>query len=101
MANDKKYNKAIADKKRRQEARAYINDYKKKHPCIVCGTTKDLQFHHLEPDEKIYCVSDMVKMRCSIKTIDKEIKKCVILCKKCHEEHHNENLDLTKYLEEK
>lgn len=81
---------------RRNQARQYIRDYKKTHPCIICGETDTrlLQFHHLKPHTKRYCVSDMVKQRSGIETIKKEIAKCCVLCVSCHEKMHNGELQI-------
>ncbi len=90
---------AKINKQRRQKAREYISDFKKTHFCIVCGAKDNLQYHHLNPKLKKYCISEMVSKRCSINTVKNEIDKCVILCCSCHEKVHNENLDLKPFLQ--
>lgn len=76
------------------EARKYIKNIKKNNPCVICGSTENLHFHHLISENKKYNISDMVKMRSSIKSIQAEIDKCVILCRTCHEKVHNGELNL-------
>jgi len=65
----------------------------------VCGAKLNLQFHHLNPEDKLFCISDSPKMRCSLEKTKIEIAKCVLLCKECHEAVHNEKMELDKYLE--
>lgn len=64
----------------------YVANYLKNHPCIKCGTNNILvlEFHHLNQSEKRLEVSIMIQQRWSIKTIAKEIDKCVVLCGNCH-----------------
>ena len=83
---------------RREQARTFIREYKKTHPCIECGETDIhlLQFHHINPDTKRYCISDMIRQRSGIETIKTEIDKCCVLCVNCHEKVHNGNLDIYK-----
>jgi hypothetical protein len=52
--------------------------------CSVCGSSEDLVIHHENPGEKInHRIWSWTDTRRSA-----EIAKCVILCKKCHIEHH-------------
>lgn len=89
---------AILSKERRYAAREYIYKYKNKSKCAICGSKKDLEFHHINPETKKYCVSDMIRNRNGLEAIKTEIDKCVILCRDCHMKVHNENLDLSKYI---
>lgn len=50
--------------------------------CSSCGSKEDLQFDHVSPKKKEFDLN-------SIKdgnegTIEKELKKCVLLCPSCH-----------------
>ena len=56
--------------------------------CLVCGYKKcvaALHFHHLNPFEKKFNISDKTRID---KELREELKKCVILCGNCHAEYH-------------
>lgn len=54
--------------------------------CVWCGSTKDLELHHKDKDAKeSHKIWSWAPDR-----FMKELKKCVIVCKKCHDEHHAE-----------
>jgi len=76
-------------KRRREVLKNFIVQYKESHPCL-CGE-KDitkLTFHHLNPDEKEAKIG--VILRTGQKNrILKEIKKCVVLCRVCHDIVHD------------
>jgi 5-methylcytosine-specific restriction endonuclease McrA len=49
--------------------------------CVICGYNKNikaLEFHHVNPAEK---------ETAKVKTFE-EAAKCVLLCNRCHREHH-------------
>ena len=57
--------------------------------CSVCGFDKyscSLDIHHLNPAEKDTAFRSMRFW--SLSRIEKEIEKCVLLCKNCHAAHH-------------
>lgn len=56
--------------------------------CNRCGFKHlaALDFHHLDPTEKEFRVSDMISMSWEI--VEKEILKCELLCKNCHAIEH-------------
>lgn len=78
----------VSEKKRRAE-------YKQKAVsilggiCKVCGYSKciaSLQFHHIDRDDKDATVKDL--MCGSWEKIEREIKKCILVCANCHFEIH-------------
>ncbi len=76
-----------ADKKRRDKLREFINSFKTE--CSICGWyDKDklycLDFDHLNREEKSFIISSAINMRKSIEEVEKEIKKCRVLCCNCH-----------------
>ena len=92
-------------KERRLKIREWYNNYKSKLKCCECGYDRyprALEFHHIEHN-KNFTVSDMTNGH-SIKSIMKEIKKCIVLCVRCHAEFHSSNenkkeaiaIDITK-----
>lgn len=68
--------------------REFILDYKMSHPC-KCGEDHPacLAFHHTDANKEA-CVSEMVSGMYSIKRIQKEIDKCVVMCSNCHLKLH-------------
>lgn len=74
--------------KLRDQARDYVNQFKKDNPCSKCGETRFyvLDFHHLS--DKKYNVSCAIFRAISLDTLKKEIEKCVLLCANCHRELH-------------
>ena len=65
----------------------FVNDFKRAHPCIVCGEAEIacLDFHHLRDKDDSLAV---LAKAGSINRIKKEITKCVILCANCHRKYH-------------
>lgn len=62
--------------------------FKQTLQCRKCGERRWylLDFHHRNPDEKDYVVSDLT--RTPISKIMEEVKKCDPLCANCHREWH-------------
>ncbi len=55
--------------------------------CEICGYDKcegALQFHHINPDEKEFQISD----KDILEDLFKEVDKCQLLCANCHIEKH-------------
>ena len=78
-----------AVKKRRIKLRKMARDYKD-GKCEICGYDKcqrALSFHHIDPKQKSFGVSEKGLTR-SWKLIQKEIDKCLLLCANCHMEIH-------------
>ena len=61
-------------------------DFFKDKKCEICGSTERLELHHINKEDK----EDHKIWSWSIERRNKEIKKCVIWCRDCHEEHHAE-----------
>lgn len=57
--------------------------------CIKCGESRIhvLDLHHLNPDGKINDIAHMIKSS-SIKSLTKELEKCIVLCANCHRDFH-------------
>ena len=57
--------------------------------CRICGYDRHpaaLEFHHLDPAQKLHAVSRRVL---SLETLPMEARKCVLLCSNCHAEVEN------------
>lgn len=67
-----------------QKSKDLMNSFKTE--CIVCKENwkEALDFHHIDPNEKEYNVSQSSRA----KMLD-EVKKCVILCATCHRKYHS------------
>lgn len=67
--------------------------------CGVCGYNKcsnALEFHHLDPTEKEFALSERNSKGKGWKIIVSEIKKCVLLCSNCHKEFHSGLITIPK-----
>ncbi len=83
-----------AQEQRRQLREEYI-DSKKNVPCRDCGNsfpTICMDFHHVgDKDPTLVKQRKSMKSwmkRWSIKRIDEELDKCVVLCSNCHRIRH-------------
>ena len=62
-----------------------------KPSCLVCGYDRcfaALDFHHRDPAEKEYNIAAMLLGSSAKGKLEKELKKCVVLCSNCHREYH-------------
>ena len=96
MASKKKTKKNHKPVKRpsRRELKIKAVEYKGGQ-CELCGYCKSLAaltFHHRDPTQKDFGVSDMLKVA-SWRQIRKEIDRCALLCANCHSEVHDIHLD--------
>lgn len=62
-----------------------------KTPCVRCGEARIwvIQFHHIEPGEKVFEISCEAVMHKPLETIKEEARKCACLCANCHTEFHH------------
>jgi len=51
--------------------------------CKNCGTTDNLEFDHIDPSTKEFTLAEGF-MGISFERLSKELKKCQLLCHKCH-----------------
>lgn len=72
----------------KKENRIQFNIYKSTLSCVQCGESHPscLDFHHRDPTQKDFMLSD-IRSR-SLKSIQKEINKCDVLCANCHRKLH-------------
>lgn len=68
--------------------------------CIVCGSTENLEFDHVNKNNKLFGISRRICN--SYEHIKPEIDKCVILCRDCHIAKTKESMDngtkINKYI---
>jgi 5-methylcytosine-specific restriction endonuclease McrA len=79
---------------------AYLNEYMKNRwtqrrraaiaklggSCVQCGTTENLQFHHIDPSTKETSIGKASSW--SETRFQAELIKCELLCDECHRNHH-------------
>ena len=71
--------------KRRIRA-AWLQEYKAKQECLLCGGTDALEFHHINPYTKRYEIA--LASTQSERVMQEEIAKCWVLCEECHKKLH-------------
>ncbi len=77
--------RAEAVARRRQRVKEILAE-EKGGKCLLCGYRRciaALQFHHLDPDEKVFGIAHRGLTR-GIDEVRKEADKCVLLCANCH-----------------
>lgn len=62
--------------------------------CWYCNYDKGfdahgvLDLHHINPEEKKFCISTREMVGVAWKRLKQELSKCVLLCSNCHREYH-------------
>ena len=87
----------------RQSRRDYVAEYKMNKGCELCGfkaiASCQLDLHHVDPSTETYKGSHKsYDAGWSLERIDKELAKCLVVCKNCHAlENYNEGHWKNKY----
>jgi 5-methylcytosine-specific restriction endonuclease McrA len=84
-----------AVQRRREKVRRMAVEYKGGR-CQVCGYDRcieALEFHHLNPTQKDFGISQKGYTR-SWEKVKEEVDKCILLCANCHRECHAGMLQL-------
>jgi len=84
----KELNRKSQERKQRRkaEAIAYLGGSCKQ--CGFIGAGREMTFHHRNPEEKAYFISQILDRRWAL--IEAELGKCDLLCFRCHMKHHDE-----------
>jgi predicted nucleic acid-binding Zn ribbon protein len=64
--------------------------------CSICGYNKNisaLEFHHKNPNDKLFNLDSRTFSNRNIEIIKIEINKCILICSNCHQEIHNPHLN--------
>ena len=64
--------------------------------CCICGYDKcnaALEFHHKDPNEKEFTISDNAHI--ALEKAIEEVKKCILVCANCHREIHAGLIDIS------
>lgn len=71
----------------RERRRKEIWEYKESQGCLICKENDPacLDFHHLDESQKEDNIAELTMSRTKL---EKEIKKCIILCSNCHRKLH-------------
>jgi hypothetical protein len=71
--------------RKREEARVYVWEYLKRHPCEHCHESDPivLTFHHVRGQKRMN-VAELVNRGYLVSVIQEEIDKCIVLCSNCH-----------------
>lgn len=79
------------ESKRRKARREVLRALKAERGCELCGEDDPccLDFHHLDPDEKIGSVANLISEGATLAFVLEEVEKCVVLCSNCHRKEHN------------
>ena len=74
----------------KQKLRDWYINYKLSSPCVVCGETRPavLEAHHVHPENKSFSMHEGVKLGVSIRRLETEASKCIIVCCLCHRLFH-------------
>ena len=89
----KKCNDVTAYKKQKELKQKCVD--MKGGKCVFCGYNKyigSLDFHHTNPNEKKYSISDLRTY--SFDTLKIELDKCILVCRNCHGELHGGLINL-------
>lgn len=81
--------KTCLNKEQKKRYQDRLNSLVSKWECVHCGYNKSraaLDFHHLDSTKKDFTIA--ARLTSSLKTLAKEIKKCILLCANCHRELH-------------
>lgn len=81
------------EKRQNRRKKDWIWEHKHAHGCSNCDEDHPacLDFHHTNPDEKRFRVSQYG--RYSLDLVKEEIEKCILLCANCHRKEHARNSD--------
>lgn len=91
----RKYREKYLEKSRdaKEKIKQWYEEYLSTLECSQCGENHPaaLDFHHLR--DKEFNISQAVGDSYSVRRIEAEIEKCIVLCANCHRKHHyNERL---------
>lgn len=78
----------------RDEYRTNMILFLKDKSCQLCSEDdiRTFEFDHIDPESKLFSISQGVKMGYNWTEILTEIKKCRILCANCHKKHTSNQL---------
>jgi hypothetical protein len=71
--------------RKRDEARQYVVNYLRSHPCVDCGESDPmvLTFDHVRGEKRMN-IAELVNRGYLVEVIQEEIEKCEVRCANCH-----------------
>ena len=77
----------------------WLYKYKSTLQCSACpeNDTICLSFHHLDPDNKVASIYELLNKGATITELQTEIAKCIVLCMNCHLKLHRDKRDTIKF----
>jgi len=72
--------------------RIWIEQYKIGKECIICSENHPacLDFHHVDRTIKEFSIGAFPRKTYTLKKVQEEIAKCIIICSNCHRKKHYE-----------
>jgi len=81
------YQNNIDERRNHKKKRYYetLSECKEKlgGKCVKCGATERLEFDHIDPKNKSFCITKNLRMGDKEK-LQEELDKCQLLCYDCH-----------------
>lgn len=73
----------------RNEFRNKMLGYLEGKSCVICGENdiRTFELDHLDPSQKLFSISQAVRLGYKWNEVEKELLKCRILCANCHKKH--------------
>ena len=97
---EKRLRSLRGDRIRKYSYKDILDGIKATKGCKNCGfkDSRALDWHHVDPTQKIENISTMLANKRSLTSILEETKKCEVLCRNCHSILHAEETEkLRKY----
>lgn len=82
---------------RKEEALDRFNLWKEGLHCVQCKEHDSvcLDFHHVDPKQKDFVISEVVRDM-SVAKLKTELRKCVVVCRNCHAKVHAGHIRLAQ-----
>ncbi len=82
--------------------RDWLELYKDGRGCELCDECDPycLDFHHLDPKNKVASVANMMRFGFSLEAVQAEIEKCLLLCANCHRKVHRRRKKAVKAIKQ-
>lgn len=87
---ENKIKRAEVQKRKAARRKLHIDKYKVSKGCSMCryrGPACCFDFHHVNGEDKDFTVAQ-VYAGVSLKTLFKELRKCILVCSNCHRKIH-------------
>ncbi len=72
--------------KLREEFRGNLSKYMEDKYCVDCSEADPvvLELDHIDPKDKLFSISQSVRLGHRWEAVEKELRKCRVLCSNCH-----------------